>query len=507
MQTQLSDFKSRLINNTYTVFELQIEYLSHKITKILDHLNTFEPNRNKRGLIDGLGSIIKSVTGNLDSSDAVKYDTAINALSNNQIKIANEYNNHVSINKEWMTQHSKIVTQIVQNQLRINETLNALLRKNIHDEISLVHFAKFAQLLTIITENADDVLMELLRIENILAFIRASSTHHSMLGIDVIRKMVDRLKIIYSKDCILDLEYREYYDIIKPGYYFSDKRIVITLKFPIISTQNYELYKLSVLPNRYNQSIIPPYPLIVTNKQAFMYIEAECPKRGSQYLCEENMTNPIKTQEDCIQHLLINQSLDPSCKRTTVQLSTEAFERLDARHYTLSLPYPTKIHTVCGREDFNTIQGSFLVTVPVNCFLHTPEFTIGNYNDQIEGIPLKIMKIPFSETEGTKTIGDPYLKLTSINLQGLHKIEERVVMQPTLQLSSSTPDTLYHTTIPIYAILLGALVVSLTLYVRRHRNHIRQQRNAETNTEDPKYTDSKETREQQPATFSLKVLK
>lgn len=54
--------------------------------------NNFEQvNQNlrlKRGLINGLGSLVKSLSGNLDNDDAIKYDTAISELYDNQRDIS-----------------------------------------------------------------------------------------------------------------------------------------------------------------------------------------------------------------------------------------------------------------------------------------------------------------------------------------------------------------------------------------------------------------------------------
>lgn len=79
VDSQLKLFETKLINDTYLIYELQIHYLSGKINKIRNQLSTLEPNnfRSKRGLVDGLGSLVKSITGNLDHTDAEKYNNAI----------------------------------------------------------------------------------------------------------------------------------------------------------------------------------------------------------------------------------------------------------------------------------------------------------------------------------------------------------------------------------------------------------------------------------------------
>lgn len=330
LQDQLVHYKNLLDNDALSLYEVQIEHLSSKLMQVLEQLRTLEPNRVKRGLIDGLGSVIKGITGNLDYTDTIRYDSIIKNLEQHQGQIVSEFNSHVSLSKEWMKRHSDLFSKVVENQEKINATLLLLLKKEDYKISRMIKFAKFAQILNIITENVDDILQELLRIENTLAFIRTSSTHHSMFSIEVIKDMLAKLSLIYGKDRIIDLELRQYYDLIKPGSYFNKKKIVIVLKFPIVSKDSMTFYKLAVFPNKFMQALIPPFPFIAISTQSFLYMEAECPKFGNGYLCEMK-TNQIQTKADCIQSFIQNQVLGQNCRSTTVSLSQETILGLDDR--------------------------------------------------------------------------------------------------------------------------------------------------------------------------------
>ncbi|CAK1604464.1 unnamed protein product [Parnassius mnemosyne] len=506
LQVQLQNYKNRLDNGTNLLYELQMDYLSSKLDKVLLQLNSLEPSRTKRGLVDGLGSVIKSVTGNLDYLDAAKYNNAIKFLKDNQDRIESEFNSHISISKEWMLQHNSVISQIIENENKINSTLIQLLDRAAYRDSSLIKYAKFAQLLTILTENIDDMLNELNRIENILAFSRASSTHHSTLSVKVIKSMLVRLRQIYDKEHVLNLETREYYDIIKSGYYFTENQIVIVLKFPVISKDTFDLFRLSIVPNKNHQSIIPPYPLIATNREKFVYMETECPKLSNRYLCEKETNTQIRTQSDCIQNLIINQSIAKSCKITDIALSKEAMERLDDKHYTISFPQPTKVHTVCGREDITTLQGSYLATIPINCFLRTQEFTITNINDQVEGHPLKLMKIPM-DINAKSNPAVPRISLNTINLKGLHAAQDQLMMQPPLHLREMDLPTLYHTTIPFYAVLSSMAIFAIIISVRYYYKTKTQEQIQNNTLHSYEKPEESEVKKALPATFSLKVLK
>ncbi|XP_072933555.1 uncharacterized protein [Epargyreus clarus] len=497
IQTQLRSYQNRLINDTFTLYELQIDYLYDRLDKVLYQLQTLEPNRAKRGLVDGLGSVIKGITGNLDQSDALKYNEAIKSLQNNQDEMLSKFNGHISLSKEWMVSHNKALTQLVDNQRKINETLYLILNSDAYRESSLIKYARFAQLLEIISENTEDLMQELLRIENTLAFIHLSTTHHSMIDIKVLQYMLNKVRVLYGSNYIPDLELREFYDIIKPGSFYINKQIVIVFKFPIISKDSYELFKLAIAPNKDNQGLIPPSPFIATYEKTFVYIETECPKLNSWYLCDELVNLQIRSKNDCIQEVITSQRLQESCQFAIVILQREAMEKLDDRHYVLSFPHQARVQLSCGRVDYISLHGSYLATIPVSCQLKTEEFTIVNDNDEIEGQPLKLTGI--TKSIGIQSSPATHIQLNSINLQDLHGIQERIMAQTPLQHHHS--DVVYHTTLPFYTILsIGSIVIIIIILYKYKLGACKKKSSKEEDNKE-------DTSGKMPATFSLSVLK
>lgn len=59
-----------------------------------------QQNVAKKVLANGLDSLIKSITGNLDIEDALRYNDAIKSLEQYDVKIVFELNNHVSLTKK-----------------------------------------------------------------------------------------------------------------------------------------------------------------------------------------------------------------------------------------------------------------------------------------------------------------------------------------------------------------------------------------------------------------------
>lgn len=316
--------------------------------------------------------------------------------------------------------------------------------------------------------------------------------------------MVGKLINIYSRDHVLELEYRQYYDIIKPGYYFSEKQIVMVFKFPIVSTDIFDFYKLAIFPNYNKQALVPSFPYIATNRNSFLYIEAECPKFNNWFLCEKK-ANQIKIVPDCIQNFIQNQTLGSTCEMTTVTITRETMQELDERHYVLSFPHTSKTHTICKREDFSTLQGSYLVTIPANCIFESENFKIYNVEDKIKGQPMKISSI---NLEVHRSIPTKYATLNSINLEDLHKIQEQILLQSPIHIKDDT-SILYHTTIPLYSIIIGAALVLTILILIRRMLRARTHEAAKDRDPEDEAEERKRSEEslQLPATFFHKVLK
>lgn len=467
VKTQMAELSPLVNNKTLFLFDPHLKHLNSKINLIISKISMFESTRSKRGLIDGLGSVIKSISGNLDYTDALKYETAINTLRNNEHKLELEINNHVSLNSKFISRSSQIIDSIISNQDKMNKALNLILESNANRDTDLIKYAHLAQHLLILGDNVEDLYEELRSLENTLTFIRALSTPYSLFNSDEIKYMLGKLRILYANDEILDVEIRHFYEIIKLGYFYSNKQIVVVIKVPIVVSSTYDLYKLSLVPNRNHETLIPPSPFVALSSSDSRYIETECPKVNSIYLCESTANLQIQSKPDCIQHLIVHQELQPSCKLTPVALTTEALETLDDKHYTLSFPVPTKVKMSCGQEQYRTLRGSYLAIIPLNCNLRTPAFTISNTDDHIKGHVVKIIEMPLYNE--TKPENYPKLILNSPNLQKLHTLSNEIATQLPVHLDDVTDPVIYHTTIPMYLALSGTCALIATLIYRRLR--------------------------------------
>lgn len=141
VKKQLDYISPEFHNKTLSLYEPHLEHLNSKISLLSDQLELFQSNRVKRGLIDGLGSVIKSISGNLDYSDAIRYDNAIKTLQEDDNKIVTELNNRVSLNKHWISENSDILHRLIENQNKIKDTVDSISTSNLRSEQDVVKYA------------------------------------------------------------------------------------------------------------------------------------------------------------------------------------------------------------------------------------------------------------------------------------------------------------------------------------------------------------------------------
>ncbi|CAH1985755.1 unnamed protein product [Acanthoscelides obtectus] len=137
--TEVNDLKKKT-ENVATLSRKYIEHYKHSANylnvlyflerKVDGKLNDIFPSsyetvpsfsvRIKRGLINGLGSIFKAITGNLDASDGEKFESLISDLQNDQNKLSEAINSQNTLSVELIdnfnkTMHIPLKTEGVPN--------------------------------------------------------------------------------------------------------------------------------------------------------------------------------------------------------------------------------------------------------------------------------------------------------------------------------------------------------------------------------------------------------
>ena len=88
------------------ILKFNCEQLTNKIKIITSH-------RSKRGSIDRLGTIVKTITGNLDANDWRRYDELFDKINKNMHILQTQNLDIVKLNKEIISKFNKQLSNVV----------------------------------------------------------------------------------------------------------------------------------------------------------------------------------------------------------------------------------------------------------------------------------------------------------------------------------------------------------------------------------------------------------
>ncbi|XP_024945086.1 uncharacterized protein LOC107271895 isoform X1 [Cephus cinctus] len=103
--------------------------VARMVRKIEDGMGTVhdlvkpDSARRRRGLIDGLGSIIKSITGNMDAADVERINREIAAIRSNQRTLKESMKDQLQVVESTLHLFNDTITNVQSNELTLQELI------------------------------------------------------------------------------------------------------------------------------------------------------------------------------------------------------------------------------------------------------------------------------------------------------------------------------------------------------------------------------------------------
>jgi transcription termination factor NusB len=152
--------------------------------KISEILVDTQNSRFKRGLINGVGSIFKALTGNLDASDGEYFTQAIDKITHDQHQIENLLKNQISVTSSVITTFNETIRKLQIDEETFNKDLKNI-DIGIHmldDQVKLVDTKlkfleiceKLMESYLFLEDNVNDIL-------NAITFARLKIIHSSII--------------------------------------------------------------------------------------------------------------------------------------------------------------------------------------------------------------------------------------------------------------------------------------------------------------------------------------
>lgn len=444
-----------------------------------EKLRTIIPiQRSRRGIFNGLGSVIKIISGNLDHEDAQRYDAAIATLQHSQENIVSQVNQRMSLNIKIMESFNHTISLITHNEETIeNEAnkINSELNKFMFD---FTHFLQARNVLDQLNLALQVILQILNDLEVAITFAKTNTLHNSLIKPDELKWAVKKMLEHYSEiqlPYIYEEDIPKYYDIINIDGYFSNHTMVFILHFPILSPEIFTYFHLFSIPTTNHTTIIPPAPYLALSENFFQYTEVPCRKINFEYLCQEG---PLQNNnQDCISQILQLSNSEATCRHVPVSINTTLIQDLSDAHYIAIFPRPTKVSTRCPTTKIMILEGVFLISLPPGCEFRTSSESFSNEKTVIQEEPLTLPKIHTKNDDRQPQVKP--LKLSQVPLDELHKlIRTEEHLEPIQAETQSTNHSHFWIT-PLY--ILGTIMVIVICYKLKQRWNLRSKRNSNKN--------------------------
>lgn len=262
--------------------ENKIEVIEHKLHKIIN------PSRTKRGLINGLGNIVKFITGNLDQDDLNDINKNIDILTKNQNKLNKKISQSVTIFSN--------ITEKLYNELKIIES-------NQNYTVSMLHLYanQFEQLYFLQThkdyleafEKQLDVITRTITLTN------DEIPNLEIITFSELKEIQNQLLSDYDKNTLITYDSLHPFEILqstKLGIISINNLIVMALKVPILNPTYYNISRIYPIPNEDSIALIPPAQYYLENGMENRWTD-RCQPTIGLYICQSFQLNKCDLQD------------------------------------------------------------------------------------------------------------------------------------------------------------------------------------------------------------------
>lgn len=275
-------------DNPYQTHLFQI-HLRNTQSK-LDHLYHI-PRRSKRGIINGLGSAISWLTGNMDADDKARYDDILRKVEANEYHLEHNVAQELSVNKRLVQEFNKDIKIIQLNNQRIRTYFSSL--SNTSDLIAVnQQYSLLFNALTLLYTKISNL-------ETSLEFCKLNVLHSSILSYTELEEIIltSHVPLISNNPAVL-------WTLASVHCSLHGEYISYFIKFPTQSLP-YETFFLLSYPvhNDALTTTIPVSPSLVLRYNELL--TGKCDLIANNYYCK----NVSTVVNNCIKELLAGRTL------------------------------------------------------------------------------------------------------------------------------------------------------------------------------------------------------
>lgn len=453
----MTDILKQITPSTKNLVNIKIILTNSGIESAEVKLNKILPTRTKRGLINGLGTILKDLTGNLDNDDLEDINSAFNTLNEQQNSLVDNNNKQLIINQQLTARINEITDKININLNEINRTISKTTDK-LQEFAAFIVYDQQLYRLEYITNILNQQLNEIL---DIITFSKQKIISRHLLTEDELTYVINALT---SQNVILPYKTNAINLMNVKGLINQNKDLIFIIEIPNFNPSTYQIHKIFLIPiqNKLIKSEHQEYLIQNQIEYKFSTLQ-ECEEIYGQFYCKITNMEPI--QQSCIPAIIAKEKA--RCNYT-ISSWTPEIKQIDANQIFIEPgPTPMEFTSTCERQT-NHIQTTSIINI------HNCSITINNITIIVDDTPVfKQMNLQLPWNEVITEIETP-----KVNLHTLHNWTTINIKE--LQQNHRNIQTHSRITQSITSIIILALVIFVLYYYRKKIpsfRYLRSQRN------------------------------
>jgi len=359
LKNNLNKLESSLQNLQDEDSNDSITPIQRKIDQAREKIYSLTPNRReKRGLIDGLGNVIKKVTGNMDAEDAAKIETKFKQVFENEENINKNLGQQISYNNDIIVNFNNMSDHFYKEQEKIERYINNF-KNGISKEL-IVEDKKIRilQILNIINNNIDILQNHIHDIAESILLAKFKIIPNFILPIQELKDIAQIFKLqnfsINSEEHI--------YRLLNIEIESEKTKIIFHIKIPIFDKYTYTLSHLIKLPiNGTNFLTLPKYILYDDKFNYMLSFQEKCSRIHGTYICDPGTAESNMDNRECVKQVL--QGMNPVCEAKIIN-TDEAVVEPEQQWIVIISKNQLRAEPSCA-EPF-TIEGTTIIN-HINC--------------------------------------------------------------------------------------------------------------------------------------------
>lgn len=431
-------------------------------------LSEFIPqSRQKRGLLNGVGTIFKSITGNLDANDGERYDNLIKQLHDNQIKITNNMKIQNSLSIKLIDEYKNYIRKINTNEKlledKINNVINLINKSDLDIIILKDTLARFI--------NVYEVILSILQdIENSVSFAKLGIIHPSIIKPnDLLNELALLTKTYNPNQFPIEITSDNLDSIMKLlnlECFIYKGKITYIINIPISLEESFELFHLYPVPiptavEGQFAVILPRSKFIAKNRLDFSFLNEPCiTLRQQQYFCKPEMIESRQVHSNPCEIGIIDKGNTSTCKPVLLHPRSLLIERLEnTNQWIFVIQHLQNVRFTCQEQDeVKVLKGTYLIEIPIGCQVISGTKKVTN-RDFVKSTSQPVL-FPRIDSHFGENFQKTPVEIENIGLEDLSDLK--------LKFEASVPqvnDIIDYNPSVLSLVITGLLVLGLLMFV------------------------------------------